>query len=205
MSIVYIWFLKSKWQHIVPFWQTLDKHRDPVHPSPRWHSSCRGKRSVSSSEHSWPARAPCVGNHKQHNHKHFEGQIWCITSSCIVCWDLIRWCFWCKCATTVQLCLCATDVLLHFLLCFGLLKVDTRLTIILYGMLLFFLFNYEHKHEHETSNSMCIGVGHILFMGWGCPGAVRCSLGGLTRPQRWGIGGTLQAQGAGRVTTVNQQ
>lgn len=92
----------------------------------------------------------------------------------------------------LQFCLCATDMLLHFLLCvFS--KFDTRWTIILYGTLLFFLFNYEHKHERETSNSMCIGVGHVLFMGWGCPGAVRCSLGGLTRPQRWGIGGALQA------------
>lgn len=49
---------------------------------------------------------------------------------------------------------------------------------ILYSTLLFFLFNYKHKNERETSNSVCIGVGHVLVMGWGCPGAVRCSLGG---------------------------
>lgn len=46
----------------LPFWQTLDTHRGPVHLSRRWHSSCRGRRTASSSERSWPAPAPCVGN-----------------------------------------------------------------------------------------------------------------------------------------------
>lgn len=46
----------------LPSWQTRGTHRGPGRLSPRWRSSCRGKRSASSSERSWPAPAPCEKN-----------------------------------------------------------------------------------------------------------------------------------------------
>lgn len=49
----------------LPFWPTLDTRRGPGRPSRRWHSSCRGRRTASSSERSWPAPAPCVGKPTQ--------------------------------------------------------------------------------------------------------------------------------------------
>lgn len=69
----------------LPFWQTLDTHRGPGHLSRRWHSSCRGRRTASSSGRSWPAPAPCVGNHKRVvSTSSVQGQICCLSCLCIV-------------------------------------------------------------------------------------------------------------------------
>lgn len=42
-----------------PSWQTRGTRTGPARPCQRWRSSCRGTRTFSSIERSWPAPAPC--------------------------------------------------------------------------------------------------------------------------------------------------
>lgn len=74
----------------VPFWQTHDTHRGPVHLSLHWHSSYRGRKTASSIEHNWPAPAPCKRKSQTLHSKHVQVRLYGAWVECCVLEDNIQ-------------------------------------------------------------------------------------------------------------------